>query len=78
MSIENLIREYPYFHGDNLVEAIKKADEERKPLARSFIAENSLNLWYAKDGAGKSVLAVQSCLEGSAALPMLSTFETVR
>ena len=78
MTFEKLVQEYPYFHGESLEKAIDQASNERLPLIHSLIAENSLNLWYAKDGAGKSLLAVQTCIESSAGLEVFGSFMPVR
>jgi len=60
MTIKNL---HPTYFGQSLEEAINTVSPERKALIENLLYEKSAVMLYADDGAGKSVLTLQACLQ---------------
>ena len=75
MDTKAIVEGHPYWHGESLQKAIKESNQERQHLISALIAEHSLNLWYARDGVGKSVLALQACLESTKPSNVFESFE---
>lgn len=55
----------PTYFGNSLDLAINTVNPERKPLIDNFLYEKSSLMLYADDGAGKSVLTLQACMQAT-------------
>ena len=53
------------YFGKSLDEAIHTVRPERKALIENFLYEKSALMLYADDGVGKSVLAIQACMQAT-------------
>lgn len=53
------------YYGQALEDAINTVHPERKALIENFLYEKSALLLYADDGAGKSVLTLQACMQAT-------------
>lgn len=56
---------HPTYFGKSLEEAINTVTPERKAIVENFLYEKSAIMLYADDGVGKSVLALQACLQAT-------------
>jgi RecA-family ATPase len=65
-----------FFNGLKLQNAVFETPEERKFIVRSLIPENSITMFYAPDGIGKSTLSLQMCLEMASGIPVFGGFQT--
>ncbi len=64
--------------GDSLLEAIHKAKEKRRALAEGFLYEQTINMFMAEPGIGKSTISTQVAVELAAGLPVFGIFPCPR
>lgn len=64
--------------GIDLLEYLNTLSDEVDWVAHGFIAENSINMLYASDGIGKSIIGVQAALEMASGLPVFKSFHVER
>ena len=56
---------HPTYFGKTLEDAVNIVRPERKAIIENFLYEKSALMLYADDGVGKSVLALQACLQST-------------
>ena len=61
--------------GSGLKEAVQSYTGKVEMMVDGLVAKNSLNMWYASDGVGKSVLALEAALEQAHKLPVFGHLE---
>lgn len=60
--------------GDTLLEAIKGAKGQRKPIAEGLLYEKTILMIAAEPGSGKSTISTQVAIELAAGLPVFGCF----
>lgn len=61
--------------GDKLLKEVNEFTGKVEMSVEGLIAKNSLNMWYATDGIGKSIMGIQSALEQAHNLPVFGHLE---
>jgi hypothetical protein len=62
--------------GDILAKCVHDFSGKVDMIVEGLIAKNSLNMWYATDGLGKSMMGIQSALEQAHGLPVFGHLQT--
>jgi hypothetical protein len=63
------------FGGYNLLDQVKNFTGKVEMMVEGLIAKNSLNMWYATDGIGKSIMGIQTALEQAHGLKVFGHLE---
>lgn len=64
----------PYKTGQDILAALAKPPEPKIPVVDELLYRKKVTMIAAGPGLGKSTLAIQLCLEATAALPVFKTF----
>lgn len=62
--------------GSSLLDYITNLNDNVDWMADGFLIENSINMLYATDGIGKSLIGIQCAIELASGLPVFKSFHT--
>lgn len=78
LSITDDLLERPIIHGQAFRDAREAEHIVRMPLIPGIIYEHSNVMIFADDGAGKSLVCLQMCLQAASGVPVFGAFEPPR